>query len=139
MTDAQTVGDRIKKRREELRISLNQLAEKSGVAKGYIWELENGTSKDARPSADTLFKIADALGTSTADLLGKRVRPRSRITIPPSLKAFAERNNLPESDVKMLAAVQYRGERPETEEDWQYIYESIRRTILGRGKRSGGS
>ena len=139
MADDQTTGSRIKKRREEIGMSLNQLAEKSHVAKGYLWDLENTTTKDSRPSAETLFKVAEALGTSAADLLGKRVSAPQDPDVPPSLREFAAEKNLTESDVRMLAAVQYRGDRPDTKEDWEFIYESIRRTILGKAKKRGQS
>jgi transcriptional regulator with XRE-family HTH domain len=134
--DGQTMGQRIKQRREELQISLTQLSEKAGVAKGYIWELENENSdKDVRPSADTVFKIAEALGTSAADLLGKKIQQTSTPDIPDTLRQFAEAQDLTEADVEMLARIEFRGEKPETKDDWQYIYESIRRTILGKGKK----
>jgi transcriptional regulator with XRE-family HTH domain len=134
--DGQTMGQRIKQRREELQISLTQLSEKAGVAKGYIWELENENSdKDVRPSADTVFKIAEALGTSAADLLGKKIQQTPTPDIPDTLRQFAEAQDLTEADVEMLARIEFRGEKPETKDDWQYIYESIRRTILGKGKK----
>ena len=134
--DGQTMGQRIKQRREELQISLTQLSEKAGVAKGYIWEIENENSdKDVRPSADTVFKIAEALGTSAADLLGKKIQQTSTPDIPDTLRQFAEAQDLTEADVEMLARIEFRGEKPETKDDWQYIYESIRRTILGKGKK----
>lgn len=134
--DGQTIGQRIKRRREELQISLNQLSEKSGVAKGWLWELENEKrDKDVRPSADTVFKIAEALGTSAADLLGKKIRQTTTHDIPNTLKLFAQDYDLTDADVEMLARIEFRGEKPETKDDWQYIYESIRRTILGKGKK----
>jgi len=134
--DGQTIGQRIKRRREELQMSLNQLSEKSGVAKGWLWKLENGKrDKDVRPSADTVFKIAEALGTSAADLLGKKIRQTTTPDIPDTLKSFAQGHDLTDADVEMLARIEFRGEKPETKGDWQYIYESIRRTILGKGKK----
>ena len=134
--DGQTMGQRIKRRREELHISLNQLSEKSGVAKGWLWEIENEKrDKDVRPSAETLFKIAEALGTSAADLLGKKIQQNTTPDRPDALKSFAQENDLTDADVEMLARIEFRGEKPETKEDWQYIYESIRRTILGKGKK----
>ena len=134
--DGQTVGQRMKRRREELKISLNQLSEKSGVAKGYLWEIEDDKGdKGSRPSADTLFKIAEALGTSAADLLGKKIQKITTSDVADALKSFADKHNLPDADVEMLARIQFRGEKPETEEDWQYIYESIRRTILGKSRK----
>lgn len=131
-----TLGQRIKLRREQLNISLNQLSEKSGVAKGYLWEIEDErNSERIRPSANTIFKIAEALGTSAADLLGKKIKSSGSSIIPENLKLFAEKTHLPESDIKMLAGIQYRGERPNTQEDWQYIYESIRRTIINKDNK----
>jgi transcriptional regulator with XRE-family HTH domain len=135
MSDS-TLGQKIKLRREQLNISLNQLSEKSGVAKGYLWEIEDDrNSERIRPSANTIFKIAEALGTSAADLLGKKIKSNVSSIIPENLKLFAEKNHLPESDIKMLAGIQYRGERPNTQEDWQYIYESIRRTIVSKDNK----
>lgn len=131
--DKLTIGQRIKLRREESGLSLNQLSEKANVAKSYLSQLENGEIS-TRPGAEVLFNIADALGTSIADLLGKRTQQPVSSKYPDSLKLFAEKYDLPESDIMMLANVQLRGKRPDTIEDWQYIYESIRRTILGKGK-----
>jgi hypothetical protein len=31
--------------------------------------------------------------------------------------------------VEMLASIQYRGKRPDTVEDWRFIFESIKRTL----------
>jgi hypothetical protein len=49
--------------------------------------------------------------------------------IPESLREFAKEAELPESDILMLAGIQYRGKRPETLDDWRFIYESIKRTL----------
>jgi transcriptional regulator with XRE-family HTH domain len=135
VADDQTVGQRIKHRREELGLSLSQLAEKAGVAKSYLWELENDAAKAPRPSGETLFKLAEALGTTVADLLGRPVHRKNASRIPETLRAFAQQENLTEGDLRMLAVIEYRGERPDTVEDWRYIYESIKRTILGKAKQ----
>lgn len=124
-----SIGTRIKKRREEKNISLSELSRQTGISKGYLSSLESENAD--RPSADTLYKIAQALGTTVADLLGEK-QARTEQKIPESLRKFAEKENLTESDVKMLAAIQYRGERPETEADWRFIYESIKRTIQSK-------
>ena len=134
--DGQTMGQRIKWRREELHISLNQLSVKSGVAKGWLWEIENEKrDKDVRPSAYTVFKIAEALGTTAADLLGKKIQQNTAPEITDILKSFAQEYDLTDADVEMLARIEFRGEKPETRDDWQFIYESIRRTILGKSKK----
>lgn len=126
----ETIGQRIYARRSEKQWTLPRLAQEAGVAKGYLSELEN--DKAGKPSASTLFKIATALGTTVADLLGEETRPSAPVEIPESLRAFAEQANLTDDDVRMLAGIQYRGERPQTKEDWAFILESIRRSVRRR-------
>jgi len=64
-----SIGQRIRRRREEQGLSFTDLARLSGVSKGYLSETENNSS--ARSSAATLFTIASALGASAGELLGK--------------------------------------------------------------------
>lgn len=125
-----TIRDRIRRRREQKEWSLPRLAEEAGVAKGYLWELENG--KALKPSASTLFRIASALGTTVADLLGEDSNPSRHLKIPAALQRFAEKEGLTAEDVRMLAGVHYRGKRPVTEEDWRYVFQSIRRSVSRR-------
>lgn len=53
------LGTKIRMLRKERGYTLEQLAERAGSSKSYIWELENKTPP--RPSADMLTRIADAL------------------------------------------------------------------------------
>lgn len=121
-----TLGQIVRQRREEKGLSLSALARASKVSKGYLSQIENDAAP--RPSGDTLFKMAQALGTTVADLLGREAAPAGR-EISPVLVEFAQQARLPEADVQMLAAIRYRGEQPRTIEDWRFLYESIRRTI----------
>ena len=43
--------------------------------------------------------------------------------------AFAKRENLPETDIAMLASVNFRGKRPATAKDWEFVYHAIRRSV----------
>jgi transcriptional regulator with XRE-family HTH domain len=124
-----TLGERIWQRREEKGITAVELARRAKISKGYVSELESGRA--ARPSGTILFRIASALGTTVADLLGEEIRPTNAAT-PAELREFAEEEDLPEEDVRMLAQIQFRGEQPRTKDDWRFLYESIRRSI-GRG------
>jgi transcriptional regulator with XRE-family HTH domain len=127
MTESQPgdVGDRIRRYRDERGVSLNHLAQEAGVSKSYLWSLENEPSA-ARPSAQTLYAIAKALGVTMSDLLGRQLLTDAPDEIPDSLKEFAEAEGLPESDVRMLASIRFRGEQPITTKRWSYIYEAIR-------------
>lgn len=118
------IGDHIRRFREERGLNLSQLAAEAGVSKGYLWTLEN--DQDARrPSADTLYTIAKALGVTMSDLMGRKLLPAAAPQVPESLREFADEERLPEADLSMLASIQFRGEQPRTKERWRYIYTAI--------------
>ena len=56
------MGYKIKEYRESLNMTQDQLAEASGVSRGTISALENGTVRAT--TTKTLLKIAQALGTT---------------------------------------------------------------------------
>lgn len=58
------MGNKIKERREEIRMTQEELAQKSGVSRQTISALENGI--DRNTTSKTLLAIATALG-STVD------------------------------------------------------------------------
>lgn len=122
---ASGAGGRIRRYRLERSLSLSQLAERASVSKGYLSTLENNPEA-RRPSAETLYAIAKALGVTMSDLLGRKLLSAPSAKIPDSLREFADQENLPEADVRMLSQIQFRGEPPRTKERWQYIYTAIR-------------
>lgn len=63
------LGDKIRARRKEKRLSLEQLAELTDSSKSYIWELEN--KDDPKPSAEKIAKIAAVLDVTTEFLLNE--------------------------------------------------------------------
>ena len=120
----------MKQLRGEQGLSLSELARLSGVSKGYLSQVER--LNETRPSASTLFALAKALGTSVAALLGEREGDDAegqQTDIPDSLRQFAEEARLPPAEVRMLAAIRYRGSAPSGKDDWRYLYESIRRSV----------
>jgi transcriptional regulator with XRE-family HTH domain len=121
----ETIGELIKRYREEKGMSQNALAVETGIAKSYLWSLEKDASA-TRPSADSLYKIAKALGVTMSALLGRELLSDPPQGVPPGLAQFAKEHNLPDTDLHMLAGIQFRGERPQTKERWAYIYNAIR-------------
>lgn len=121
------VGARIKRYRQEKQISISRLARESGISKGYIWSLENPPEpgQGQRPSGQTLYAIAKALGVAMADLLGERLTLERDTTVDPLLERFAKEEGLPQADVDMLASIQWRGSRPRSIERWKWIYQAI--------------
>lgn len=61
------LGSKINKHRKEKKLTLERLAQLSGISKSYLWELENKASKS--PSAEILERIANNLGVTTSYLL----------------------------------------------------------------------
>jgi transcriptional regulator with XRE-family HTH domain len=64
---ANLLGAKIKELRKKKGLTLEQLAEKIGSGKSYIWELENRGVK--RPSAEKLTLIAKALDVTAEYLI----------------------------------------------------------------------
>ena len=64
-----SLGEKIKKLRNDKGLTLDQLAKVTGSSKSYIWELENKSI--SKPSAEKLAKIANVLGVTTEYLIGK--------------------------------------------------------------------
>ena len=120
------LGEKINKKRKELGWSLDELARKSNVSKAYLSQLENGDSES--PSAKILYNIAMALGTSIADLLGKKLSPVEVDAIPKNLSKAVIEHNIPENYVKILLAVSARTDKDSKKEndlspdDWFYLY-----------------
>ncbi|WP_250462617.1 helix-turn-helix domain-containing protein [Microbulbifer litoralis] len=56
---ASPLGDKIRARRTELKMSLDTLAAQTDSSKSYIWELEN--RDNPKPSAEKINRIAEAL------------------------------------------------------------------------------
>ena len=61
-------GNKIRELRKKKSLTLEALAEEIGTTKSYIWDLENKPS--IRPSADKVYKLAVALGTTVENLIG---------------------------------------------------------------------
>jgi transcriptional regulator with XRE-family HTH domain len=123
------VGERIRKFRQDKGLNLSQLAERAGVSKSYLSALENTDASmpsGRRPSAETLYAIAQALGVTMADLLGRKALAQPNSPPPQSLVEFAHQHRLPAADVRMLNTIRFRGEPPRTVERWQHIYNAIR-------------
>jgi transcriptional regulator with XRE-family HTH domain len=124
----QTIGQRIRRYREDRGLTASELAEQADVAKSYLSTLEHESEGKnvRRPSADTLYRIAEVLGVAMSDLLGKPIITAAQTHRPASLMKFAKSRNLPEADVEMLAGIRFRGGEPKTAERWEFIYQAIK-------------
>lgn len=59
--------EKVREERERLNLSLEELGERIGSSKSYMWELENKDS--SRPSADKVFKLAEVFDVTPEYLM----------------------------------------------------------------------
>jgi transcriptional regulator with XRE-family HTH domain len=118
------VGKRIRRFRRQKGMTQADLARAAGVSPAYLSELEAGLGR--RPSGRILLSIAEALGVTVADLLGRPLRPPRAGALPKGLAEFARDAHLPDGDVEMLASIRWRGDPPRTAKRWEVILDSIR-------------
>ena len=133
------IGEYIKKYRELRGLTLPDLAIKAGVSKAFLWEIESGKSR--RPGAEVLFKIAEALGVTIAQLMGRPAEREVQDLIEPEinagLRAFINERKiqgrpLDPEEVKSLSFVQLKGGRPTTKEQWALVYGMLRELTGGQ-------
>ncbi len=74
---AKLVGERLRAARRERGLSVGALAERAGIGKGSLSEVENGVRN---PTLSTLYALAGALELPLSSLLAGR--PGARVTSP---------------------------------------------------------
>ena len=81
-----TFGNRVKKRRIQMRMNQKELSEASGLTQATISRIENGLVQQLKSEA--LKRLAIALGVSVDYLVGKtdRIRPDDVVEADPKAK-----------------------------------------------------
>ena len=127
-----SVGERVKSLREQINLSISELAEKAGLTRSYVWQIEKGDNRN--PSADALYRIARVLNVTVGELLEEPVVVSDESAareLPPGLKDFIEERGrlqqpIPYEDILALTTVEFRGRRPSTKEEWSSLYELLK-------------
>ena len=136
--DMKALGARITDLRMRMGETVASLATRSGVAKSHLYKLEAGDLEN--PTVTTLDGIARALGLTLDELLGNppggAVRSETaERPMPASLVQFLRewesqhKATMPKDVVHSLAALQFRGKRPRTVEDWRVIHAVVERVL----------
>lgn len=130
-----TLGDRLKARRQILGLTQEDLAKKAAISKGFLSEVENNSRN---LSAENLLKLARELGVSLDYLMkgeGSADSPlREKLQIPDSLAKFAVEKNLQFDEtitllgMKKQVVARRRDEGDDDLEsfDWRKFYESVK-------------
>ena len=135
MPEPQSVGERLRYVREQQGLSLDRLADKSGVSKSFLSGVENNKSGI---SGENLLKVANALGASLDYLL--RGQPTSgtkesrSVEIPSELGELAEERQLTygetvallEVNQSLVARRRRTGQAHMSKDDWEKLYEGVR-------------
>lgn len=75
MSPGATIGPRLRDARKAQGLTLAALAERSGVTKGFLSEVERGLTS---PSVGTLLRLCDTLGLRVGELFDRDDRPLVR-------------------------------------------------------------
>jgi transcriptional regulator with XRE-family HTH domain len=93
MEDESVLGNRMRQRRGELGMSLNQLATATGLHKSFLSRLESGIVR--QPATDSLRRLAQALGLPETELYGL-LDQRARDQLPPLQPYLRAKYDLPD-------------------------------------------
>ena len=130
--DLVKLGHKVRFLRQGKGWTLSDLAEKSGISKAYISDLENGAA--GKPNIQYVYAITLALDVTLNDLLDdttaraseRSKRKRTERDLPPGLSELQEELRLSDDEVDMLAQVNFRGYRPKDKEGWRFLLEAIK-------------
>ena len=130
----QTVGERVRTRRIELGLSQDALAEKAGISKSFLSDLENNRRSIG---AETLLDLGRAMGVSLDFLMtGEASEDQTQKEIPAALATFAAEEGLSVRDMMTLLDVQERimvaRKKPKErikQVDWKAFYDSVKKFL----------
>lgn len=130
-----SVGSRIRYVRNQKEWTLDELAEKAGISKSFLWEVEQDRSDI---SGEKLLRVANALGASLDFLLRGEPTPKDycppTVEIPHELGQFAEEKGLTYQQTLALLDIHRsiyarrssKISSPKTKKDWQELYAAVK-------------
>jgi transcriptional regulator with XRE-family HTH domain len=135
--DMASVGDRIREIREARKMTQDQLAEQSGISKGFLSDVENNKRN---VSSDNLLRVANVLGASLDYLLrgaSSDQVARGPVTIPSELAEAAEKLDLSYTQTvelldahrSVIARRSNKHAKQFTVEDWENLYRAIQKVF----------
>lgn len=133
--------ERLAKLRSERGFSLRELREKVEEATGqkiaisYLSSLER---VGGAPSVDTLAALAAGYGISVEALLAPvKIHDEQVDRYPEGLLELRTKESLGQDWMDTLTSIQFRGERPESYEEWQLIYWALKSFSVRKEARDG--
>lgn len=127
MDNLEHFGDRVRAARKSDKLKQAELAEKVGISRTYLSQIEQGRARNL--SLRLAQKLSEKLGIELPQ--SAQERESEDVDIPPSLAEFAEEEGIPQEDQRMLARIQYRGNKPRDAQQWRVLYSVIQATTKG--------
>ncbi|MGB3712606.1 MAG: helix-turn-helix transcriptional regulator [Erythrobacter sp.] len=93
-----SLATRLHQLRVANRLSLQQVADKVGVSKAHVWNLEKGLTDN--PSMELVVKLADLFRVRVADLVGEN--PEAADEDPEMVAMFRDLKRLGEDDREII-------------------------------------
>ncbi len=123
--------DRLAELRKERGLTLREVRdlvqERTGdrLSVSYLSELERTESV---PSVETLLRLCKAYGLTLNDLLAPVdfFGDVSESRYPKELRNLAKRNQVPEEWAETLSRIEFRGQRPKSQDEWLAIYSVLK-------------
>ncbi len=100
---SESFGKKLRDRRLEKGLTLEELAEIIGSKKAYMWQLEN--KSPAKPSGELLIKISDALDVHPSFLIEDDKETPTQKDVAGVLFRKMEKENMSVEDVEALIDV----------------------------------
>lgn len=118
--DYKDLGIRIKRRREELKMSQAELAARADLSTQHVSNVENARSKIG---LDKLVTVANVLGCSVDELLCGSLRTGSRSIYSDEIAGIIE--DFSDTEIRIL---------PEFLRNYNYIYKLLKQNIKENGE-----
>lgn len=93
--------ERLKRLRVANQLSLQQVADKVGISKAHVWNLEKGLAEN--PSMELVVKLADLFRVRVADLVGEN--PDAADEDPEMVAMFRDLKGLQVDDREIIKAL----------------------------------
>jgi transcriptional regulator with XRE-family HTH domain len=124
-------GGRVREIRQRLGLSLKDLADRAGLDKGYLSQIE--TEKRPNPSVHLARRIADALAVDLGALmdgLEGGATAEGAVVLPPALATYValreeQGRPLGAGVVEDLRRIQFRGEYPSEPQQYEILVNQL--------------
>ena len=129
-------GKKLKQCRDRRNWSLSDLAQTSGVNKGYLSNLENGVQ--ANPGLDIVEKLATVFKVPLDHFSdSKRSTAGSLTELPDGLRQFMDRQPLDRKSLDFLRHIVALGPTNWSAQAWESVYKSYLESRPGGGLGNG--